>query len=94
VRPPELRIEGCLIKTSYGTGGKVLRVEGPYPPDPEWYARLRLGGYTIVYEPLDGRGGPCWINEVFVEDGRIFAHPWRDEITVVGVVGSAQLALF
>jgi hypothetical protein len=47
-----------------------------------------------VYEPLDGRGGPCWINEVFVEDGRIFAHPWRDEITVVGVVGSAQLALF
>lgn len=91
VRPPELRLEGCIIRTSYGTGGRVLRVEGPYPPDLNWFARPCLGGWTIVYE--DDRDHTCYINEVFVENGRIYAHPWRDEIEVVEV-GEAQLSLF
>ena len=90
--PPELQLEGATINTSYGTGGQVLAVTGPYPPDPDWHIRPWMGGYTIVYTPPIG-GGKCWINEVHVVDGHIYAHPWRDEIEVVDV-GVQQTRLF
>lgn len=106
VRPPELQLEGCIIEITTGnapadvgprnTRGRVIEVKGPYPPDPDWYVRPWLGGWTIVFEDMrpdiDG-DRTRWINEVFVEDGRIYAHPWRDEIEVVEV-GEAQLSLF
>jgi len=95
--PPELDIVGCEITTSYGTGGIVTAVTGPYSPDPDWFARPRMGGYSIVYEDQ------CWINEVYVENGRIYtgpckppdaACPGRDEVVVVGRVRSVQKSLF
>lgn len=79
-RPPELEIENCVIRTSYGTGGRVIEVR-PCPPDPDRLPRPRMGGWTIVY--LDKRGDTCWINEVYVEGGQIYAHPWCDRIVVV-----------
>ena len=91
LRPPELQLEGATIRTSYGTGGRVIEATGPHPPDPDWLLRPWMGGWTIVYEHRFG--GPCWINEVFVEDGRIYAYPWRDKIEVVEA-GVGQMRLF
>lgn len=106
IRPHELQLEGCVIELAChapaGIGAKrrylVLAVSGPYAPDPDWCARPHLGGYSLTVDcvymtwvPESRRLG--WINEVFVEDGRIYAHPWRDEIEVVEV-GSSQLSLF
>lgn len=80
-RPEELQIEGCVIRTGYGTGGRVIGVLGPYPPEPDHTMRPLLGGWTIVYRhPRDG--SKCWINEVFVEDGVIYSCPWRDVVEV------------
>lgn len=89
-RPPELELENCVIQTSYGTGGRVLEV-CPHTPNPDWLPRPLLGGWAIVY--LDRRGAKNWINEVFVEDGQIYAHPWRDRIEVVKKA-PRQLRLF
>lgn len=91
-RPPELEIEDCTIRTSYGTGGQVTEVRGPYQPQPDHTMRPLLGGWTIVYKhPRDG--SKCWINEVFVEDGAIYSCPWRDRIEVVQQV-ERQMKLF
>lgn len=89
-RPPELEIENCVIRTSYGTGGRVIEVRH-YAPDPDRLPRPCMGGWTIVY--LDTHGAKRWINEVFVEDGQIYAYPWRDRIEVVER-GPRQLSLF
>lgn len=83
-RPLELQLENCVIRTSYGTGGRVIEV-CPHSLDSP------LGGWTIVY--LDRHGVKCWINEVSVEDGQIRAYPWGDRIEVVER-GTRQLHLF
>ena len=106
LRPPELQLEGCIIEITSNapsTPGKpkyryrVREVSGPYPPDPNWYARPRIGGWTLVCEDLrEGISGnrTRWINEVFVENGRIFAYPWRDEIVVIERSAEQQLSMF
>ncbi len=80
-RPPELELEGCVIRTSYGTGGRVLEVR-PHLPGSGWY---------IIF--VDKTGYTCWLDEVFVEDGQIYAYPWRDRVEVVER-GPRQLRLF
>lgn len=89
--PPELQIVGATIRTSYGTTGTVVEVTGPHPPDPNWYARPWMGGWSIRY--VDESGAEGRINEVYVESGMILAHPWRDRI-VVEERGRGQLQLF
>lgn len=88
----------------YVSLGRVLDVRGPYPRDPHterWLGRPHLGGYTIEFEQLDEhlqylpphkRKG--WINEVHVADGRLYAHPWRDEIHVIERPAAMQTKLF
>ena len=99
-RPPELQLEGSIIRTTWGTFGRVIEVQGPFQPDPDvewWLDRPDTGGWTIVYEDLregSRRGTKGWINEVFVEGGRIYASPWRDEIWVEKPAEMQQLALF
>lgn len=104
-RPPELQIEGCIIEITGNAPANVGRsksryrvteVAGPYPPDPDWYVRPHLGGWTLVCK--DDREGIVgdrtrWINEVFAEDGKLFAYPWRDQIEVVEV-REGQMRLF
>jgi len=65
---------GMVIRTSYGRGGTVIGVEGPYvhiAPDGRDYPH-----FTIVYVPSErfGRHGTLdrnWINECVAVDGRI-----------------------
>ncbi len=65
---------GMVIRTSYGTGGTVIAIEGPYvhvAPDGSEYPH-----FTIVYVPSErfGRHGKPdrnWINECVAVDGRI-----------------------
>lgn len=108
LRPPELQLEGAIIEIArkgpaslgdHRARGRVMDVSGPYSPDPDWFVRPLIGGYRITYERVDAhflerppteRVG--WVSEVFVEHGRIYAYPWRDEITVVDPgVGQARL---
>lgn len=85
LRPAELQLEGSIIKTSYGTGGRVVEV-----------IPRKDGTYTIVYVDLRPNMShrKSWINEVFVEGGKIYAHHWRDQIHVVEKADEAQLTLF
>ncbi len=63
-----------VIRTSYGTGGTVIGVEGPY-------VHLASDGrehphFTIVYVPSErvcrhGKLDHNWINECVAVDGRI-----------------------
>ncbi|RVT74285.1 hypothetical protein EM858_17350 [Agrobacterium sp. CNPSo 2736] len=65
---------GMMIRTSYGTGGTVIGVKGPY-------VHLASDGrehphFTIVYVPSErfGRHSKLdhnWINECVAVDGRI-----------------------
>jgi hypothetical protein len=65
---------GMVICTSYGTGGTVIGVEGPYvhvTPDGREHPH-----FTIVYVPSErfGRHGKLdrnWINECVAVDDRI-----------------------
>lgn len=65
---------GTVIRTSYGTGGTVIGVEGPFvhvAPDGSEYRH-----FTIVYVPSErlGRHGKLdhnWINECVAVDGLI-----------------------
>ena len=50
--PPELQIRGARIRVVYAgypghdCPGRVIAVEGPYPPDPDferWYGRPDMG---------------------------------------------------
>ena len=90
LRPPELDIEGCTIRTSYDTVGRVETIT-PFRGDQGWMLRPLAPGWTIEYR--DQRGDLCYINEVFVEDGQIYAHPWRDRIEVVQQV-ARQMRMF
>lgn len=65
---------GVTVRTSYGTGGIVIEVSGPYvytAPDGKEYPH-----FTIVYVPTErfGRHSKLdrnWINECIAVDGRI-----------------------
>jgi hypothetical protein len=65
---------GIVIRTSYGTGGIVIEIEGPFvhiAPDRSEYPH-----FTLVYVPADrfGRHSKLdrhWINECVAVDGRI-----------------------
>lgn len=65
---------GMVIRTSYGTGGTVIGVEGPYvhvTPNGRDYPH-----FTIIYVPSErfGRHGKLdrnWINECVTVSGRI-----------------------
>jgi len=69
-----LVLPGMVIRTSYGTGGTVVGVEGPFvhvAPDGRDYRH-----FTIVYVPSErfgrhGKGDLNWINECVAVDGRI-----------------------
>lgn len=71
---PALVCRGMAVRTSYGTGGIVIAVEGPFihvAPDGREYPH-----FTIVYVPVDrvGRHSTAdyhWINECVGVDGRI-----------------------
>lgn len=71
---PALIRPGMAIRTSYGTGGIVIGIEGPFmhiAPDRSEYPH-----FTIVYVPADrfGRHSKLdrnWINECVAVDGRI-----------------------
>lgn len=109
-RPAELQLEGAIIQITryskvngepYYSRGRVIEVSGPHPPDPDWYARPHMGGYTIEFECLDEhrmwqrkRYRTGWLNEVHVDDGRIYAYPWRDEVEVVEWPDEQQTTLF
>lgn len=90
LRPPELDIEGCTIRTSYDTGGRVETIT-PFQGDSDYMLRPLMSGWTIEYR--DERGSLCFINEVFIEGGQIYAHPWRDRVEVVHQV-ARQMRLF
>lgn len=110
MRPPELQLEGCVVRIIHGRTlssaggyagtGRVIRVSGPYPADPldiRWFKRPYIDGWCVKWEYLDPAhlvGQVGWMNEVFVEGGRIYAHPWRDEIVVVERSPMQQIALF
>lgn len=65
---------GMVIRTSYGTGGTVIGVEGPY-------VQLASDGrehshFTTVYVPSErfgrhGKGDLNWINECVAVDGPV-----------------------
>lgn len=65
---------GMLVRTSYGTGGAVVSVNGPHvyvAPDGREYPH-----FTIVYVPPDRYSGYTerdlrWINECVAVHGRI-----------------------
>ncbi len=53
-RPQELQIEGCIIDVKMNGPAspsrptyryRVLEVAGPYPSDPDWFARPWIGWY-------------------------------------------------
>lgn len=99
LRPPELQLEGCIvrIKIKCKSGAvleevsRVVGVSGPYKRDdwdkPCWNLALRR------IKPEWMASTPDWI-EVFVENGRIFAYPWRDEIVVIERPAEQQLSMF
>lgn len=82
---------GMVIRTSYGTGGTVIGVEGPcvhVAPDGSEYPH-----FTIVYVPSErfGRLGKLdrnWINECVAVNGRILKllEANLDEVIIEGAV--------
>ncbi len=71
---PALVQPGMTVRTSYGTGGIVIEVKGPYMHQAS--DRREYPHFTIVYVPAErfGRhsaGDRCWINECVVVNGRI-----------------------
>ncbi|MGG6898688.1 hypothetical protein [Rhizobium sp. BR 315] len=82
---------GMVIRTSYGTGGTVIGVEGPFvhvAPDGSEYPH-----FTIVYVPSErfgrhGKGDLNWINECVAVDRRILKllEVDLDEVFVKGPV--------
>ena len=71
---PVLVQPGMTVRTSYGTGGIVVAVEGPTihrGQDGREYTH-----FTIIYVPVERFGrhsaaDHCWINECVAVDGRI-----------------------
>lgn len=62
---------GQIVRTSYGTGGVIVDIIGPYAGDPAGPV------YTIVYvQPQAGQryhhNDCCWINEVHRDDRGIY----------------------
>lgn len=86
---------GMMIRTSYGTGGTVIGVEGPYlhvAPDGKDYPH-----FTIVYVPSErfGRHGKLdrnWINECVAVDRRILKllEANLDEVFIEGAVSGRR----
>lgn len=86
---------GMVIRSSYGTGGTVIGVEGPYvhvAPDGSEHPH-----FTIVYVPSErfGRHGKLdrnWINECVTVDGRILKllEANRDEVFIEGAVSGRR----
>lgn len=86
---------GTVIRTSYGTGGTVIGVEGPFvhvAPDGSEYPH-----FTIVYVPSErfGRHGKLdhnWINECVAVDGRILKllEINLDEVFIEGAVSGRR----
>lgn len=86
---------GMVIRTSYGTGGTVIGVEGPY-------VHVAADGrehphFTIVYVPSErfGRHGKLdrnWINECVAVDGRILKlfEANLDEVFIEGAVSGRR----
>lgn len=84
-----------VIRPSYGTGGTVIGVEGPYvhvAPDGSEHPH-----FTIVYVPSErfGRHGKLdrnWINECVTVDGRILKllEANRDEVFIEGAVSGRR----
>lgn len=78
---------GMTIRTSYGTGGIVIEVAGPYvhaTPDGSEYPY-----FTIIYVPADRFGRHSkrdrnWINECVAVDGHILMllEANRDEVFI------------
>jgi hypothetical protein len=86
---------GMVIRTSYGTGGTVIAVEGPYvhvAPDGSEHPH-----FTIVYVPSErfGRHGKLdrnWINECVTVNGRILKllEANLDEVFIDGAVSGRR----
>lgn len=80
---------GMQIQTSYGTGGVVIEVTGPYThvgKDGRDYPH-----FTIVYVPAERFGRHlssdlCWINECVAVHGRILKlfNANSDEVIIIG----------
>lgn len=93
---------GCEIAGRHISQPNVVTaIEGPGPPEPDWYARPLMGGYTIEFEDLrdieinqTSAGRKRRINEVFVVGGAIVTGPTRDVITIGKRVRNVQLSLF
>ena len=84
---------GALIRTSYGTGGKVIRVVK--------YELYGLPVYTIVYvdpgaKPPFRSENLRWINECVAQDGRILKlfEANTDEVVVEREAEYYQLRMF
>jgi hypothetical protein len=86
---------GMVIRTSYGTGGTVIGVEGPhvhFAPDGRDYPH-----FTIVYVPSErfGRHGKLdrnWINECVTVNGCILKllEANLDEVFIEGAVSGPR----
>lgn len=71
---PALVRPGMTVRTSYGTGGIVVAIEGPTihrGQDGREYPH-----FTIIYVPMErfdrhSAAGHCWINECVAVGGRI-----------------------
>lgn len=61
---------GMTIRTSYGTGGKVLSVDGPFTEQLQPGGQVYPPSYTIVLTK-NGKKPDGWINELVAVDGRI-----------------------
>lgn len=83
---------GMTVRTSYGTGGIVIEVAGPYvhaTPEGKEFSH-----FTIVYARADrfcrhSKLDRNWINECVAVDGRILKllDANRDEVFIEGIAG-------
>jgi len=86
---------GAMVRTSYGPGGIVTKVEGPHvhvTADGREYPH-----FTIVYVPSERFGRHCkldrnWINECVAVDGRILKllEANLDEVFIAGAVSGPR----
>ena len=79
---PHVVRRGMTVRTSYGTGGSVLKVTGPYT---QFWDMQHAPAWTIIYcrpEDFDrisrrpdlrgNHDGLCWLNKLVLIDGRIW----------------------
>ncbi|OBZ97485.1 hypothetical protein ADU59_00200 (plasmid) [Pararhizobium polonicum] len=86
---------GMVIRTSYGTGGTVIGVEGPYvhvAPDGRDYPHFTIAYVTTERFDRHGKLDRSWINECVAVDGRILKllEANLDEVFIEGALSGSR----